>query len=223
MCFAPYVSLSTFVIEFLLAAFFLLKNPRDNLNRMIALISLLLGVYQLNEFLICVTGLGLFTKLAMITTAILPGLAITYALIISRKKLKAYWHALIYAPAVFFILMFILSNHLANPTICNSVFVQYSGGGLLAAFFGSYYLIYLMVSAIIFYFAASNAKSKYEERLARLGMLGMFIFTIPTFVFLLFLPALKIQFASVLCEFALLLAIELVFVLWYKDKHRLKY
>ena len=223
MCFAPYVSLSTFVIEFLLAAFFLLKNPQDNLNRMIALISLSLGVYQLNEFLVCVTSLSLFTKLAMVTTAILPGLAITYALIISRKKLKFYWHALIYAPAVFFILMFILSSHLASPAICSSVFVKYPGGGLLAAFFGLYYLMYLAASVIIFYFAASNAKSEYERRLAHLGMLGMFIFTVPTFVFLLFLPALKIQFASVLCEFALLLAIELVFVLWYKDKHRLKY
>jgi len=223
MCFAPYISLSTFVIEFLLAAFFFFKNPKDNLNRMIALISLLLGVYQLNEFLICVTGLNFFTKLAMSTTAILPALGITYALIVYRKKIKFYWHALIYAPAVFFILMFVISNYYKQSAICASVFIQYFGGGLLGMFFALYYLLYLIAGAVLFYFAASGAKSMYERRLAHLGMLGVFIFVVPTFVFLLFLPALEIQFASVLCEFALLLAIELVIILWYKDKHRLKY
>ena len=223
MCFAPYVSLSTFVIEFLLAAFFLFKNPRDNLNRMIAFISLMLGIYQLNEFLICITNLSLFTRLAMCTAAILPALAITYALILYRKKLRIYWHAPIYAPALFFILMFTISSYYGNPAICASVFIQYSGGGLLGMFFGLYYLLYLIGGAVLFYFVATSVKKKYERRLVHLGMLGIFIFTVPTFVFILFLPALKIQFASVLCEFALLLAIELVIVLWYKDKHNLKY
>ena len=91
MCFAPYVSLSTFVIEFLLAIFFFLKNPKDKLNRIIALVSFLLGFYQLNEFLICVTGVRIFTILAMGVTALLPAIGISYALIMYRKKLKYYW------------------------------------------------------------------------------------------------------------------------------------
>jgi len=223
MCFAPYISLSTFVIEFLLAAFFFFKNPKDKLNRMIALISLMLGVYQLNEFLICVTSLNLFTRLAMSTTAIMPALGITYALIVYRKKVNFYWHALIYAPPVFFILMFVISNYYKQSAICTSVFIQYSGGRLLGQFFSLYYLLYLIAAVVIFYFASVSAKLMYERRMAHLGMLGMFIFTIPTFVFLLFLPALEIQFASVLCEFALLFAIEMVIVLWYKQKHKLRY
>lgn len=223
MCFAPYVSLSTFVIEFLLAAFFLLKDPRDNLNRVIALIALLLGFYQLNEFLICVSGLSLFTMFAMMIIAILPGLGITYTLIIFRKKIKFRWHVLIYLPAIFFVLVFAISDYFKQSAICFTVFVQYPGAGLLGMFFALYYLVYLVAGLIMFYFISSNVKSIYEKRLGYLGMLGLFIFIVPTFVFLFFLPALEIQFASILCEFALLFAIELVVVLWYKDKHKLRY
>ncbi|MBS3141693.1 hypothetical protein J4405_06150 [Candidatus Woesearchaeota archaeon] len=223
MCFAPYISLSTFVIEFLLSLFFLLKNPKDNLNRIIALISFLLGIYQLNEFLICTTGLNIFTKLALVTIAILPGLAITYALILLRKKIKWYWHAFMYIPALFFILMFILSNYLKESGFCKTIFIQYPGLGLLGKFFGLYYLMYIVGAIILFYFISSRAKSKFERRLIHLCMLGMFIFTVPTVIFLLFLPAFEIQFASVLCEFALLLAIEFIIVLWYKNKNNLKY
>jgi len=223
MCFAPYISLSTFIIEFLLAVFFLWENPRDKLNRIIALISFLLGIYQLNEFLICVTEINLFTKLAMSTTAILPALVISYALIIFRKKIKFYWLALIYTPAIFFILMFIISSHYKISAICSTVFIQYSGGGILGTFFGLYYFLYLFAAIILFYFALSKIKSKHEKILSSLGMLGMLIFIVPTFTFLLLLPALKIKFASVLCEFALLLAIESIFVLWYKEKHKIHY
>lgn len=223
MCFAPYVSISTFVIEFLLAAFFLLKNPKDNLNRIIALISFLLGVYQLNEFLICVTGFSLFTKLAMTVTAILPSLAVTYALIIYRKKISYYWKLLIYSPPVFFILMFVLSNYYKQSAICSTVFIQYPSLELLGRFFALYYIVYLLAAVIIFYFASHNTKSNPEKVLSRLGILGMLIFTVPTFIFLIFLPSLKIMFPSVLCEFALLLAIEFIIVLWYKDKHKLHY
>ena len=223
MCFAPYISLSTFVIEFLLAGFFLLKNPKDNLNRIIALISLLLGCYQLNEFLICITGVSLFTKLAMITTAILPGLAISYALIISRKKIKFYWHALIYTPAIFFIIMFAFSNFFKQSAICATVFIEYPVIGLLGKFFGLYYLLYFIVVIIFFYLISAKTKLEHEKILSNLGIVGIFIFTVPTFIFLLFLPALQIKFPSVLCEFALLLAIEFIFVLWYKEKHKLHY
>lgn len=223
MCFAPYISISTFVIEILLAGFFLLKDPKDKLNRIIALILFLLGFYQLNEFLICITEFNLFTKLAMMTIAILPALAISYALIMFRKKIKFYWHMLIYSPALFFILMFAIANYYKQSAICSTVFIQYPYLGVLGKFFGLYYLLYLSLAIILFYFASFNMKSKYEKRLASLGMIGILLFTISTFIFLLFLPALRIQFASVLCEFGLLLAIEFVVILWYKDKHKLHY
>jgi hypothetical protein len=223
MCFAPYISLSTFIIEFLLATYFLLQNPKDKLNKIIALTSFLLGIYQLNEFLICVTKINLFTKLAISTTAILPVLAISIALVMSRKKIKYYWKLLIYSPAAFFILAFTMSNTLTQSATCSTVFIEYPIFGLLGKFFALYYLVYLLAAIIIFYLVSANTKSKHEKVLSGLGMLGMFIFTIPTYIFLLFLPALDIKFPSVLCEFALLLAIEFIFLLWYKEEHKLKY
>jgi hypothetical protein len=223
MCFAPYVSLSTFIIEFALAIFFLLKNPKDKLNRIIALTSFLLGFYQLNEFLICTTNINIFTKLALVTIAILPSLAISYTLVILRKKIKLIWHLLIYAPAAFFVLMATISSVYKQPAICSTVFIQYPSAGLIGKFFGLYYVIFLLASVILFYIASFKTKTKQEKTMHFLGMLGILLFTIPTYIFLLFLPALEIQTSSVLCEFALLLAIEFIIVLWYKEKHNLHY
>ncbi|RLE46730.1 hypothetical protein DRJ25_03745 [Candidatus Woesearchaeota archaeon] len=223
MCYAPYVSFGTFIIELMLALFFLIKNPKDKLNRFIAAISFMLGFYQLNEFLICTTKLNLFTRMGIGTTAILPAMAISYALIMWRKRIKWYWNILIYLPAVFFIVVFALPISFTTSAICNLVFIQWPNAGLYSKFFGFYYTIYLLGAAILFYFSVANCKDKILKRLYYLGMLGMFIFTVPTFVFLQFLPSQGIQFPSILCEFALLLAIEFVFVIWYKEKHKLRF
>ncbi|NQU98862.1 hypothetical protein HQ533_05315 [Candidatus Woesearchaeota archaeon] len=223
MCFAPYVSLSTFVIEFLLALFFLFRNPKDKFNRIIALISFLLGFYQLNEFLICVTSVNFFTRFAMAITAILPALGISFALMVWRKKLRYYWNLLIYSPAVFFILMFFLTGYYKESAVCNSVFLQYPNSGLLGQFFELYYIIYVLGVIILFYFRSTTIKAKYEKRLLYLGMLGMFVFTVPSYVFILFLPSMEVQFPSILCEFALLSVIVLIIMMWYKEKHNIKY
>ncbi len=223
MCFAPYISISTFTIEFLLALYFLLTKPKDRLHQVVALLSLLLGIYQLNEFLICTTQQSVFTRLAMITTAILPAIGITLALIMARKRIKYYWHLLLYAPPAFFIVMFSLIQPYSESAVCRTIFIEYPGTGLLGDFYGLYYVAYIVGAAVLFYLFSQQAKRKEEKVLLNLGMLGMGIFTIPTFVFLLFLPMFKTQFPSVLCEFALLLAIELVVLLWYKERHGLAY
>ncbi|MBR9676545.1 hypothetical protein GOV04_00195 [Candidatus Woesearchaeota archaeon] len=223
MCFAPYISMSTFVIEFLLAFYFLMRSPKDKLNRIIAALTFLLGFYQLNEFLICTTQLTVFTRLALSTTAILPALGVSMALIMWRKKLSKYWTALIYSPALFFIVMFSINKQYSNPTTCDTVFIQYPAIGILGEFFALYYAIYVLGTIILFYFAAHNTKIKGEPGLFNLGMLSMLVFTVPTGIFLIFLPMFYVQFASVLCEFALLTTINFIILLWYKDKYNLKY
>ena len=137
------------------------------------------------------------------------------------KKLKYYWDLLIYSPAIMFILFFIF--YYKQPAVCSTIFIQYQRISLLNKLYSLYYIMYLVGAVILFYFGTVSAKTKYEKRLFYLGMLGMFIFTVPTHIFLVFLPAFKIKFGSVLCEFALLLAIEFIFVLWYKEKHKIKY
>ena len=119
--------------------------------------------------------------------------------------------------------MFAISDYYKQSAICSTVFIQYPSAGLLGTFFALYYFVYLVAGLIMFYFVSAMVKSVYEKRLGHLGILGILIFVVPTFVFLFFLPALEVQFASVLCEFALLFAIELLVVLWYKDKHGLRY
>ena len=119
--------------------------------------------------------------------------------------------------------MFGAMNYYHTSAQCMSVFIKYPFSGLIGQFYGTYYWIYLVGAVILFNLSSTHSKDIHEKRMSQLGMLGMFIFTVPTFIFLIYLPSLKIQFASVLCEFALLLAIELIFVIWYKEKFKIKY
>ncbi|MBR9692502.1 hypothetical protein GOV07_01075 [Candidatus Woesearchaeota archaeon] len=181
-----------------------------------------LGIYQLNEFLICITGVSVFTKLAMIITAILPALAVSFALIMSRKKVKYYWHLLIYTPAIFFVTMFAIFYY-GESAICQTVFIQYPTAGILGDFFALYYLTYIVGTGVLFYLFSQRIKKKEERVMLHLGMLSMAVFTAPTLVFLIFLPKFFIQLPSVLCEFALLTAITMIVMLWYKKNHNLRY
>jgi len=186
---------------------------------LIAIISLLLGIYQLNEFLICFTNFSAFTRIALGVTAILPAVGVSYALVLSRIKLKFHWHLAIYSPAIFFITWFaIMTTELA---ICSTVFIQYPSMGLVGRFYSSYYALYIVGALLIMQFG--QIRKKHEITLRHLGMLGILTFALPAYIFLRFLPMLEIQSKSVLCEFALLLAIEFLIVLWYKDKYKIKY
>jgi len=144
-------------------------------------------------------------------------------LIVYRSKIGYYWNALIYAPVVFFVSMFLFSSYYETSAICSTIFIEYIHWGYLGKFFGLYYLVYMLAMAVIFYFATSKVKTKAERVVAHLGVLSVFIFTVPTYIFIWFLPAFNIKFASVLCEFGLLLSIELVILLLWKEKHKLSY
>jgi len=119
--------------------------------------------------------------------------------------------------------MFSMPFYFTKLTVCDTVFIQYPGLGLLGKFYALYYLTYLLASAILAYLGSHDSKTKQERYLYYLGMLSMLIFTVPTVIFLFFLPMFYVQFPSVLCEFGLLLAIEFVFLLWYKEKHNITY
>ena len=53
MCFTPTISLTTFIIEFILAIYFVAIAPKDKLNKLIGRITAFLALYQLNEFFVC--------------------------------------------------------------------------------------------------------------------------------------------------------------------------
>jgi hypothetical protein len=119
--------------------------------------------------------------------------------------------------------MFSITRNYAQSAVCDTVFIQYPGNGLIGDFYAVYYLSYIVGAGVLFYLFSNMAKSKPEKVLLHLGMLSMAVFTFPTFVFLIFLPRFYEQFPSVLCEFALLFAIQMIIILWYKDKRNLRY
>lgn len=111
----------------------------------------------------------------------------------------------------------------SQSALCGDYFIRYPDLGLTGILYDAYYFIYLLAAFLLFLSAASKRRNIHEKRLFYLGALGIAIFNISTFVFLLLLPQYYPEFPSVYCEFALLLAIEFLLVVRYKEKHRLRF
>jgi len=223
MCFSPTISLTTFVIEFILAIYFVAIAPKDKLNKIIGRVTAFLALYQLNEFLICTTGNTIHTRFALIITALLPVYGVLYAFKMIRKKITLNQRLILYATPIVFCIYFAFTQIYNNPTACLNMFIQYPKLGFAAKLYGLYYFTYLLFSIYIFYRGIKQTRNKMLRRFYELGILSILIFTVPTFLFIIILPQYFILFPSVLCQFALLLAILFVYIIYYKQKNKLVY
>ena len=68
----------------------------------------------------------------------------------------------------------------------------------------------------------NEEKDKKLKILNDIGAFSILVFTVPTFLFLALFPQFNMHFPSVLCDFALLLAITLLCMIYYKEKHEIK-
>jgi len=223
MCFSPQISLTTFIVEFALAIYFVAIAPQDKLNKIIGRVTAFLALYQLCEFMICITNNTLFTRLAFIITALLPAYGVVYAFTMIKKKLSLNKLIVLYSFPILFSIYFAFTSIYNNPTVCLNMFILYPKLGIMAKIYGSYYFVYLLASIYIFYRAIKQTKDKVFRRFYELGILSILIFTLPTVLFIIILPEYFRLFPSVLCQFALLLALIFIYIIYYKQKHKLVY
>lgn len=174
---------------------------------------MLLGGYQLSEFLLCVTPFTeLWTKVGFVIYTFLPAVALHSVLFRLNKKLTAMRLAFVYAVPIFTVLAASIPGLMVAQAMCETIFVtahifQATDLGYFTFWvYCIYYAGFIIAASVISINAYIMMKNKNDRNLFLYYPAAVALMTIPTFIFLVVFPHFGLRFPSILCHFALLLA-----------------
>jgi hypothetical protein len=227
MCFAPWVSLTSAILDFLVALFLLTYYRRSFFNRSAAIFISLLGLYQLTEYLLCTTQTPfLWARLGFIVYTFLPALGVYFGLRYTRHHYSQHW---IFILPVFFSLYAIFKQDFIISAQCAAVFVMVKtvlfpflqNWILSILYWWIYYFGFVVTAGYLIYKKYLRDKNKVVKREDEFIFLAAGLTLFAPLVFILTLPAFYIKFPSIYCAFGLFFAVVAI-IIAETDKHRQK-
>ncbi|KAA0206122.1 hypothetical protein EDM68_03165 [Candidatus Uhrbacteria bacterium] len=206
-CFSSEVVLATFALEFLLAVYVWWRYRLTVFGRLSAIFLLLLAGFQLSEYAICRgADPALWTRIGFVCTAFLPILGIDFVTRLRRMKYSMVWG---YALAGAFSVVMLLYPGLFGAAECTGRFVAFDTTGIgFDILYATYYLATLFLGIGL---AWQGLKQPGANRKALIWILiGYAAFMLPTFAVYFLASFGNASVASVLCGFAALMAVILV-------------
>jgi hypothetical protein len=227
MCFAPQISILTAIIEWALALIILLRFKKSLVPWFSSIFIFLLGLYQFTEFMMCKTASPLFwAHIGFLTYTFLPAVGMHYVLMLTHKGSKS---LACYIPPVLFSILSILAVGFVQGSTCHSVFIstqlQFFDPVIhrvIMLIYDVYYFGLLLLASFIAWKAMRKEKDDLRRKTIGVALTGVWLATLPAFIFVILLPAFSIQFPSVYCEFALLMAITAFIVADMDHRNRKK-
>jgi hypothetical protein len=192
-----------FIINILI---FAVKNQ---VNKLIILLIILLFEYQLIEFLICFAGLQkqIIIYIALLSISLLPPLSLFTALTYDKKESS--YNILIFLPALFFIVYYPFVIDRFAVTKCTVLYASYHYP--LGDLYGIFYYLPIITTMIVLY---RKWKAEYQTKQHSLTSIYLFgyLFTfLPSMIIVLAFPSLIKAVESLLCKFAFILAAFLTY------------
>ncbi len=210
MCFSPPVMLATFLIEFALLFYVLWRYKLTPLTRTIAVFIGCLGIFQLAEYMIC-GGLGLggnvWARIGYVSITLLPALGIHILALLAGVKAKKLLTAA-YGSAFLFAGYFAFGPSAVGLEQCAPNYAVFALGGIDTLLYAAFYYGWLLAAVGL---AAHWAKQKPKKAAALRWMaIGYASFILPTTVANIIDPATIAGIPSIMCGFAILIAIIIV-------------
>lgn len=209
MCFSPLVMFVTFLIEFFLLFYVLWRYKRTPISLLVVATLACLGIFQLAEYMIC-GGLGFsgneWVRLGYVTITLLPPLGIHLITKIAQRPAKGFVAAA-YLSAAVFVGYFVFAPGVQLEE-CAPNYAIFHIGGLDTYIYAMYYYGWLLAAIGL----ASQWAKNYPKKAAALRWtaIGYASFIIPTTIANIISPATIAGIPSIMCGFAVLLAIILV-------------
>lgn len=222
MDYNPILSLATAALE-IGAAVWALRGPgRRSIVIPASAILLLLAAYQVVEAVICTasfTATSIFSflpRLAFIVVAWLPptGLWLTAKLYPGKKRpLQAYATAM-YLVGAGLVLAIATDVRFVSATVCEIVFARFTNPTPLYRAYGLFYQSGLFAMLLISAYGVTIASDTRQRLLLGQVLLGSIAFIFPSLVTVAVVPVAERALPSIMCHFALLLALFLFRLLW---------
>lgn len=211
-CFSPPVMLATFIIEVALAMYVVWRYKLNRVSRIGASMLICLAVFQLAEYMVC-GGLGVdsntWARLGYASITALPALGVhlAYALAGVSNKLVVGGS---YAVATGFIGYFLLATDVFTGSQCMGNYVIFQLGSVASQAYTLYYYGLLLLGIALCATLSRRAVSKRKHALLAF-MAGYILFMVPTTVVNTIDPSTIAGIPSIMCGFAVVLALILAF------------
>ena len=210
LCFSPPVMLATFLIEFGLAFYVIWRFKLNTISRLVTAMLMLLGTFQLAEYMIC-GGLGLshieWARLGYVSITFMPAVGLHLVMSIAKYK-SPLLLAAAYGSATAYALYFATAGSAIMGSVCTAnyaVFKVDDVGSYVYAIF--YYGWLLFATGLAAFLARKNPKN---AKSLKWMIAGYAVFIVPTTFANIVDPSTIAGIPSIMCGFAVLLAIILV-------------
>jgi len=214
MCFTPIVSLSTAILEFVVATAILVFCRKSLINRFFPLLIYILGFYQFTEFMLCTTSYPFFwAKMGFVTYSFLPAVGLHFIMKLTNRKCN---YITIYIMPVIFSLIALLKPDFIIQSTCTTFFVIVSKDlfnssiPLFSYIYGLYYFGFIMLFCYFLLKSFNKEKNQLKRKSYAVIFAATLITLLPAVVLFIIFPAFKIIFPSVYCEFAVLFTVAAI-------------
>lgn len=204
--------LATIIIELSLAIYTLVRYKLNPKKRLVLAILLLLATFQLAEYSVCGRfnlNAEAWSRVGFVAVTMLPPLGIHLIKVIAGKSAKLLL-LVTYLSALVWIVAFTFSNNVFAGQVCAGNYVIFRLTSSASFAYSVYYYSSLLISIFLALFWSTNAK-KHTSKSLRLLVLGYLVFLAPTTVINSLYPNSGRGIPSIMCGFAVLYAIILVF------------
>jgi hypothetical protein len=213
-CFSPPVMIATFAIETCLAFYAFWRYKTSQVTRMSIILFGALATFQLAEFMVC-RGLGgdglIWSRVGYIAITILPPVGLHLLAIITKdRRSLLIWPGYIAGAA--FIAFFSLIGHSIDGHACLGNYVIFQVAPGFGWLYGLYYYGLLVAALVTGWYYLRQPIARRVRRAVTGLVLGYTIFIIPATTVNLLDVGTVAGIPSIMCGFAVLLALCLAFI-----------
>jgi hypothetical protein len=204
---------ATCIIEVALFIYTIVRYKMTVLTRLTALTVLLLALFQLCEFHVCRSGwiAGTWSRIGFMSITLLPPMGIHIIQNISGRV----WRPLVwiaYASGILFDCVFGFSKNAFESHICAGNYAIFQLAPRVGGIYFGYYYAWLFVGIGLSLYFAVKSKIRVRESLI-LQAVGFLVFVLPTGIVNDISPKTISGIPSIMCGFAVLYALILVFAI----------
>ena len=195
-----------------------LGGPERRIAATTGLILLLLAGYQMTEVAICIDvgSAGFLPRLAFIIVTWLPALGLLLIAQIQRPRAASFYAvaAGMLAASAGIVAWISLDAAFASASVCNAVYARYAHAMPRFQIYGAYYWAGLLGMVLLSGYGLRSGEDVGRRRLQGHVLLGTLGFVLPSIAVSYAIPTTRNALPSVLCHFALVLALFLTHMLW---------
>ena len=213
MTYSPVLAIATAIFEISVAIWALRGPGRKPIIRTTSAILLLLAAYQLVEVLVCSRApvVGFMPQMAFIVVTWLPPLGLLLIALLSPSQAPVNYAVSYFmlAVALSIVIWIAFDDRFVSDSVCNIVYAKYSSPLPRFRIYAWFYWLGLFGMIALSALGMKNSDDRRQQRLLKYVLMGSLGFIVPAVIVNRFVAPAQGALPSVMCHFALILAVFL--------------